>query len=131
MKESWIQIVAFIIAVINSGIAVFQILLFLGFPLAEYSWGGKYQGILPKKMRIMSFTSAILLMLFTSIFLIHVNVLPVKFHLPTDVLIIIITIFMGINTLGNLASKSNKERMVMTPLSAVNFLSGLLIVIYS
>lgn len=57
MKELFIQIAAIIVAVVSC-IAIFQVLLFW-LPLAEYSWGGKYLGVLPKKMRIMSFTSAL------------------------------------------------------------------------
>src|SRR3954469_9623226 len=108
-----VQIAAIIVAVISCGIAIFQVLLFLGLPLAEYSWGGKYQGVLPKKMRIMSLPSALLLLFFGFIFLIHSKVLSVGIHLPTKIFVIMITIFMGLNTLGNLVSKSNKERLVM------------------
>ena len=38
MKEILIQVAAIIVAVVSSGIAIFQVLLFLGFPFAEYSW---------------------------------------------------------------------------------------------
>ena len=62
-----VQIAAIIVAVISCGIAIFQVLLFLGLPLAEYSWGGKYQGVLPKKMRIISLPSALLLIFFGNI----------------------------------------------------------------
>lgn len=48
-----IQISSIIVAVITGGIAIFQVLLFLGLPLADYRWGGKYQGVLPKKIRIL------------------------------------------------------------------------------
>jgi uncharacterized membrane protein SirB2 len=132
MKELLlIQIAAIIVAVVSVGIAIFQFLLFLGLPFAEYSWGGKYQGVLPKKMRIMSLPSAILLLFFGFIFLIHSKVLSVGFHLPTKLFVIIITVFMGLNTLGNLVSKSKKERLVMTPLAGITFLSCVLVLLYS
>ncbi|MDN3019117.1 hypothetical protein PH210_23370 [Paenibacillus sp. BSR1-1] len=129
MEERSIQIAAIIVAVFSSGIAIFQVLLFLGLPLAEYSWGGKYQGVLPKKMRIMGLPSALLLLFFGFIFLVHTKVLSVEFNLPTNLFVILITIFMGLNTLGNLASKSKKERIVMTPLAGITFLSCLLVLI--
>lgn len=131
MKELLIQIAAIIVASVSGGIALFQFLLFFGLPLAEYSWGGKYQGVLPKKLRIMSLSSALLLLFFGFIFLIHSKVLSVGIHLPTKIFAIMITIFMGLNTLGNLVSKSNKERLVMTPLAGITFLSCLLVLIYS
>jgi hypothetical protein len=126
-----VQIAAIIVAVISCGIAIFQVLLFLGLPLAEYSWGGKYQGVLPKKMRIISLPSAILLIFFGFIFLVHSKVLSVGFFLPTNIFVILITIFMGVNTLGNLASKSKKERMLMAPLAGMTFLSCLFVLLYS
>lgn len=132
MKELLlIQIAAIIVAVVSVGIAIFQFLLFLGLPLAEYSWGGKYQGVLPKKMRIISLPSAILLLFFGFIFLIHSKILSVGFHLPTKLFVIIITVFMGLNTLGNLVSKSKKESLVMTPLAGITFLSCVLVLLYS
>jgi hypothetical protein len=54
----------------------------------------------------------------------------VGFHLPTKFFVIIITVFMGLNTLGNLVSKSKKERLVMTPLAGISFLSCLLVLLY-
>ena len=125
-----VQIAAIIVAVISSGIAIFQVLLFLGLPLAEYSWGGKYQGVLPMKMRIISLPSALLLVFFGFIFLVHSKVLSVGFFLPTNIFVIFITIFMGLNTLGNLFSKSKKERMLMAPLSGITFVSCVLVLIY-
>ena len=82
-------------------------------------------------MRMMSLPSALLLLFLDSFFLIHSKILTVAFYLPTNILVIIITVFMGLNTLGNLVSKSNKERLVMTPLAGVTFLSCLLVLIYS
>jgi hypothetical protein len=131
MRELIIQIAAIIVAVVLSGIAIFQLLLFFGLPLGEYSWGGKYQGVLPKKMRIMSLSSSLLLVLFGLVFLIHSKILSVGFTFPTNIFVIIITIFMGLNTLGNMFSKSKKERVVMTPLAGITFLSCLLVLICS
>ena len=131
MKEELIHAAGIVVASISSGIAIFQVFLYLGFPLAEYSWGGKYKGVLPKQIRMLSLVSALLLILFSLIFLIHSKVLTVTFYLPTNILAIIITIFMGLNTLGNLVSKSNKERLVMTPLAGLTFISCLFVLIFA
>ncbi|WP_243450171.1 hypothetical protein [Neobacillus terrae] len=127
MKELLIQIAAIIVAAISGGIALFQFLLFFGLPLAVENIKECYL----KKMRIMSWPSALLLLFFGLIFLIHSKVLSVGIHLPTKIFVIMITIFMGLNTLGNLVSKSNKERLVMTPLAGITFLSCLLVLIFS
>jgi hypothetical protein len=131
MDEIYIQTAAIISAVILMTIAIFQILLLLGFPLAEYSWGGKYKGVLPPRLRMMSLLSAILLCLMGIIFLMHTKVLSIGDNIPTNILVWIITIFLGLNTLGNLASKSKKEKIVMTPLAGIAFVSCLFVSIFS
>jgi hypothetical protein len=131
VDELYIQTAAIIISVISMGIAVFQILLFLGLPLGEYSWGGKYKGVLPPLLRVMSLPSAFLLFFMGFIFLIHTKVLSMGSNLPTHILVWIITLFLGLNTLGNLASKSKKEKIVMTPLSGLAFVSCLFVSILS
>ncbi|WP_240050871.1 hypothetical protein [Metabacillus litoralis] len=131
MEVVYIQVAGIAVAVVSILIAIFQFLLFIKLPLAEYSWGGKYQGVLPKRMRCMSLLSAMILLLIGFIFLIHTNVLTIEFVLPTYIFVWFITIFMGLNTLGNLASKSKKERMVMTPLAFVTFISCLFVLILS
>nr|WP_263324624.1 hypothetical protein [Neobacillus sp. Marseille-Q6967] len=45
------NLAAIIIAVISLGIAIFQVLLTLGFPLGEATMGGYYK-VLPKKIRL-------------------------------------------------------------------------------
>jgi hypothetical protein len=130
LPEIFIQAASIIVAVVSVVIAVFQILLFLGLPIADYSWGGKYQGVLPKKIRIMSFPSAFLLLFFGFIFLMHTKVITVGFVFPTNIFVWGITIFMGLNTLGNIASKSKKEKMVMTPLSGITFLACLFVLLF-
>jgi hypothetical protein len=131
VDELYIQTAAIIISVISMVIAVFQILLFLGLPLGEYSWGGKYKGVLPPLVRVMSLLSAFLLFFMGFIFLIHTEVLSIGSKLPTPILVWIITLFLGLNTLGNLASKSKKEKIVMTPLSGLAFISCLFVSILS
>lgn len=119
--EPNVQIPAIISVVTFLVVAVFQLLLAVGFPLAEYSWGGKYTGVLPPRLRVASLLSAGILCVMAFVLLSHTNVL----------LVWVITIFMGINTLGNLASKSKKEKTVMTPLTSIAFLSCLLVAIFS
>ncbi len=127
MDEMFIQAAAIIVAIISGGIAIFQILLFLGFPYGEYSWGGTYGEVLPRRLRMMSLPSAILLLVMGYIFLIHTKVLPTVIDLPTHLLVWVITIFLGLNTLGNLASKSKKEKALMSPLSGIACIAALFV----
>lgn len=128
--ETIVQITASIFAVITIGIAVFQVLLALGYPLAEYSWGGKHAGVLPMPLRLASIPSAVLLLFMGYVFLLHADIISAgSSSLPTQVLAWIFTAFLGLNTLGNLASKSPAEKRVMAPISAVALLCALSVVI--
>ena len=87
--------------------------------------GGKYK-VFPKPLRIASAFSALVLLFMGFVFLEQAKVVSIPFF-STRILVWIFTIYLGINTLGNLASKSKKERLIMTPISTIAFLLGLVI----
>ncbi|MDK8640704.1 hypothetical protein ABER75_19150 [Niallia taxi] len=115
-----VYIASILVAIIFVFIAVFQILLSLGYPFGEYAMGGFYK-VLPKKLRIVSFINAIILLFMGLVFLLHTGALNGFHFLPTNILVWVITIFLGLNTLTNLISKSKKERFVMSPFSIILF----------
>ncbi|MDQ0185818.1 hypothetical protein MKX78_21515 [Cytobacillus sp. FSL R5-0569] len=110
-----------IVAIIFISISVFQILLSLGYPLGEYAMGGYYK-VLPQKLRIVSVINAIILLFMGFVFLQHTGVLNGFSSLPTNILVWVITLFLGFNTIANLISRSKKERLIMTPLSGITFI---------
>ncbi|WP_413378569.1 hypothetical protein [Alkalihalobacillus sp. 1P02AB] len=117
-------------AVLFLGIAIFQLLLAFGKPLAEYSYGGKFTGVLPLPFRIASFVSSLVLIAFAFVFLQYTGLILPGVDLPFLKWIIVgIVIFLFINTVGNLASRSIKEKMVMSPLSALACLAGVIILL--
>ena len=126
MEVDFIYISSIIVAILFASIAVFQILLSLGYPLGEYAMGGYYK-VFPKKLRIASVVNALILLFMGFVFLQHTNVLIGIDFLSTNILVWIITIFLGINTIANLISRSKKERLVMTPLSGLTFILCLFI----
>ncbi|MNI11058.1 hypothetical protein D3C73_641880 [compost metagenome] len=109
-------------------IAVFQVLLSLGFPLGEFALGGYYK-VLPVRLRIVSAINAIILLFMGFVFLQYTNVFKGYNFLPINILVWIITIFLGLNTIANLISQSKKERFIMTPLSSIAFILCLFIVL--
>jgi len=115
-----------IVAILFVAIAVFQVLLSLGFPLGEFAMGG-YHKILPKKLRIASAANALILLFMGFVFLQHTNVLNGMDFLSTNILVWVITVFLGLNAIANLISRSKKERFVMTPLSGFTFILCLFI----
>ena len=126
MEVDSIYIASIIVAILFVSIAVFQVLLSLGYPLGEYAMSGYYK-VLPKKLRITSIVNALILLFMGFVFLQHTNVLSGIDFLSTNILVWVITIYLGINTIANLISRSKKERFVMTPLSGFTFVLCLFI----
>ncbi|WP_214482257.1 hypothetical protein [Bacillus sp. SM2101] len=119
-------VLSIIVAIMFAFIAVFQVLLALGVPLGEFAMGGFYK-VLPKKLRIISFINAIILLFMGVVFLQHTNFLNIFNFFPTNILVWVITVYLGLNTIKNLISKSKKERYVMTPLSSIAFILCLMV----
>ncbi|USK42211.1 hypothetical protein [Cytobacillus oceanisediminis] len=88
---------------------------------------GGYYKVLPKKLRIVSVINAIILLFMGFVFLQHTDVLSGFDFLPTNILVWVFTIFLGFNTIANLISRSEKERLIMTPLSGITFILCLFI----
>jgi len=126
VETEFIYVSSIIVAILFVAIAVFQVLLSLGFPLGEFAMGG-YHKILPKKLRIASAANALILLFMGFVFLQHTNVLNGMDFLSTNILVWVITVFLGLNAIANLISRSKKERFVMTPLSGFTFILCLFI----
>lgn len=116
----FVYLSSIVVAIIFVSISIFQVLLSLGYPLGEYAMGGFYK-VLPTKLRIVSIINAIILLLMGLVILQHSDVINGLNFLPTHILVWVITIFLGLNTITNLLSKSEKEKFVMTPLSSIAF----------
>jgi hypothetical protein len=108
-------------------VIVLQLLLAAGILPVSMAWGGR-QSILTPSLRISSIIAAILLGVF--IFVIRYRAgLMGNAPIPLVILVAswIITAFMAFNTLGNLASKSLKEKLVFSPITFLLTLACLLI----
>ena len=126
----FIYLSTIVVTILFVSIAFFQVLLSLGFPLGEFALGGYYK-VLPKKLRIVSAVNAMVLVFMSFVFLQHTDVFIGLSFLPTNILVWIMTIFLAINSIANLFSRSKKERFIMTPLSSIAFILCLFIVLLS
>lgn len=110
---------AIIGAVLLLLVVVMSIALILGVPLGEFTLGGRFK-VFPAKLRFV-LVSLLLLQVFFAIVLLQLgHIYPLCFsHKVTKIIGIFFAVYLSLNCLGNLFSKSKKERFVMTPLSAV------------
>lgn len=117
-----IRRVAATAAALLLGVAVFQAAVALGAPLGDYVWGGFTQGELSPIFRIASAFAAVSLLWMALIVLaragISVPVTPAPTH-RLKAFTWTLSGFMVLNTIGNLASQSSSEQLLMAPITAL------------
>jgi len=97
----------------------FQILLTLGFPLGEFSLGGRHK-VLPVKLRYVSALSVVVLLLMVILLLSLGGIIPLVSSSKTlKYAGYIVCGYFILNTVINFLSESPKEKYTMTPLSAI------------
>jgi hypothetical protein len=111
---------AVLAAILFAGMAAFQASLALGAPLGAHVLGGRYRGALPNRLRAFSAIAAAILVGGALVILARAGAIgwPVG---ATGLLVPTawaIAAFLVLNTLGNLASKSQLERTVFAAMTA-------------
>ena len=97
-----------------------SILLICGLPLGELTMGGQYK-IFPKKLRFILAGQLILQIFFLIVILQMGGFIPFWFSKNiTRVICMVMAVYLSLNTVMNLLSKSKKEKYMMTPLSAIS-----------
>lgn len=130
-EASAVKVFASICAIICLSVAGFQIALTFGAPLGQYSWGGKYEGSLPRNMRFASAASAILLIF---LFVFYGGIAGSYYSFGNQqgqivALWILLFLFLG-SLAGNLASKNSFERKFFGPIVALVVISNIFLLIF-
>ena len=111
---------AIIGAIALSIVTILSFLVLCGLPLGELTMGGKYK-VFPEKLRILLVIQLILQIFFVVIILQTGGFIPLWFSdNTTKIICIAMAIYLSLNTVMNMISKSKKERYIMTPLSAIS-----------
>ena len=117
--EDYIMVSSLIGACAFSVVIILSFLIILGLPLGELTMGGRYK-VFPKKLRIVLVSQLLLQVFFVIVILQMGGYLPLWFsHKTTRIILIVMAVYLSLNVLMNLASKSRKERLIMTPLSLI------------
>ena len=109
-------------AVLFGVIATMTVLVACGLPLGEFTMGGQHK-ILPKKFRVMAVIS-VAIQIFAMIIILQAGgfiSLWLSFKV-TKYICFFFAVYLSLNTIMNMISKSRKEKYVMTPLS---FIAGI------
>ena len=106
-------------AILFGVIVIMTVLVACGAPLGEFTMGGQYK-VLPKALRIMAVVSLVIQVFAIIIVLQAGGYMDLWLSAKvTQLICIFYAVYLSLNTLMNLSSKSKKERYVMTPLSLV------------
>lgn len=101
-------------------VIVLSFLIICGLPLGELTMGGQYR-VFPKKLRILLVTQLILQIFFVIVVLQMGGWISLWFSAyVTKIICIVMAVYLSLNTLMNLVSKSKKEKYIMTPLSFIS-----------
>ena len=106
-------------AVLFGVIVLMPVLVACGLPLGEFTMGGQHN-ILPKKFRVVAVISAAI-QVFAMIIILQAGgfiSLWLSFKL-TKYICFFFAVYLSLNTIMNMISKSRKEKYVMTPLSLI------------
>ena len=106
-------------AVLFGVIAIMTVLVACGLPLGEFTMGGQHK-ILPKKFRVMAVIS-VAIQIFAMIIILQAGgfiSLWLSFKV-TKYICFFFAVYLSLNTIMNMISKSRKEKYVMTPLSLI------------
>ena len=113
------QFIAIVAVILLGLILILQVLLAAGFPLGHCAWRGQYR-VLPAALRWASLAAAGVLGLAAWVVLARAGlVAPGADPAVVSVATWVFVGFFGLNTVGNLASRSAAERLVMTPVTAL------------
>ena len=111
--------VAIVGASIFSVVIILSILIICGLPLGELTMGGRYK-IFPKKLRFILVGQLVLQIFFVIIILQMGGFMPLWFsNNTTRIICIVMAVYLSLNTVMNLVSKSKKEKYIMTPISMI------------
>ena len=106
-------------AVLFGVIVIMTVLVACGLPLGEFTMGGQHK-ILPKKFRVMSVIS-VAIQVFAMVIILQAGgfiSMWLSFKL-TKYICFFFAVYLSLNTIMNMISKSRKEKYVMTPLSLI------------
>ncbi|MEV8212327.1 hypothetical protein [Leifsonia sp. NPDC077715] len=111
------MIIAAVIVIILGLLAAFQIALALGAPWGRLAWGGADR-VLPAGRRVASLVAVLLYAAFAVIVLAAAGLIDLPPLLVEIGIWVVFAVFV-LGILANAASKSRRERALMTPLNAV------------
>jgi uncharacterized membrane protein YecN with MAPEG domain len=110
-------------------LVLFQLALALGAPWGRFAWGGRNDGVLPRKLRIASAVSIAIYVLLVLPALDLAGIVDVAPAGPSRIAAWVVFAYLALGVLMNAASRSRAERFTMTPVALVLAVLALIVAI--
>jgi hypothetical protein len=114
-----VEFAAHIFTLLVAIVVAFQIALAVGVPWGHLTWGGKFLGRLPIRMRGVAIFSALLLAAFAVIVEARAGVLFPDGQAISRMLIWVVVAYCALGVIANAATPSRWERMIWLPVVLV------------
>ncbi len=108
-----------IILSIIFAVIIFQTFILFGAPWGEYTMGGKYPGVIPKKVRYLTIIQILVLLGFAYIIAEKTDLLGIKTNIFGEVGIWFVFAFFVLGTILNWITPSKKERLLWGPVNTL------------
>jgi hypothetical protein len=108
-------------------VAVFQVALAAGVPWGHLTWGGRFPGRLPARMRGAALLSAVLLVSFVAIVVARAGFAFSEWQPLSAKLIWVVVAYCAIGVLANAATPSRWERIIWLPVVTLMLACALLV----
>jgi hypothetical protein len=123
-----VTIAAYIFAVLNGIIILFQAGLAAGAPWGAASMGGKYPGKYPPKMRIVAIINALILLFITAIVLSKAGLFFLQLLQFSQIAIWVVAVFFLAGTIMNIITPSKIER-IWAPVAFVQLITSVIVAV--
>ncbi|WP_156157688.1 hypothetical protein [Demequina pelophila] len=124
-----IEVVAWATAAGLAVVALFQVALAAGAPWGDFAWSGRQPGRLPATLRVASAVSAPVLLGMAAVVLLRAGVWGEGDSTWVTVVAWVVAAMLTLSALGNLASRSPRERAVFGPLSLLIAIGAIVVAI--
>jgi hypothetical protein len=110
-----IEFAAHVFTFLVALVVAFQIALAAGAPWGHLTWGGRFPGRLPKRMRGVAIFSAVLLIGFAVVVEVRAGVLLPEWQELSRILIWVVVAYCALGTVANAITPSRWERIIWLP----------------
>jgi hypothetical protein len=108
-------------------VVAFQIALIAGAPWGHLTWGGKFSGRLPNRMRGVAIVSAVLLVAFAVIVEARAGVILPQWQGLSKILIWVVVAYCALGVVMNGVTPSKWERILWLPVVLVSLVCSLIV----